>query len=83
MKSLQSNRAELDYKLPVITVIILQGSDHYIWIMGSTQDRQGKRIDKGKEWYLTLFVNGSLSSHRYCTRKPSHVQTTSKKVSVL
>lgn len=38
------------------------------------------RIDKGKEWYLSLFINEALSSHRNCTRKPPHVQTTSKKV---
>lgn len=38
------------------------------------------RIDKGKEWYLSIFINQNLSSHRYCTRKPPHLQTTSKKV---
>lgn len=37
------------------------------------------RVDKGREWYLSLFINEKLSSHRYCTRKPPHLQTTSKK----
>ena len=37
------------------------------------------RTDKGKEWCLSLFVNEKLS-HRYCTRKPPHLQTTSRKV---
>lgn len=39
------------------------------------------RLDKGREWYLSLFVNESLSALRYCTRKSPHLQTTSKKVS--
>ena len=41
------------------------------------------RVDKGREWYLSLFINERLSSHRYCTRKPPHLQTTSKKASSL
>jgi hypothetical protein len=39
------------------------------------------RVDKGREWYLSLYINETLSSHRYCTRKPPHLQTTSKKAS--
>ena len=39
------------------------------------------RIDKGKEWYLTIFVNERLSSYWYNTTKPPHLQTSSKKVS--
>ncbi len=38
------------------------------------------RVDKGKEWYLSLFVNEKLSCHRYSTRKLPHLQTSSKKV---
>ncbi len=38
------------------------------------------RVDKGKEWYLSLFVNEKLSCHRYYTRKLPHLQTSSKKV---
>ncbi len=38
------------------------------------------RVDKGKEWYLSLFVNEKQSCHRYYTRKLPHLQTSSKKV---
>ena len=38
------------------------------------------RVDKGKEWYLSLFINKTLSSYRHCTSKPPYLQTTSKKV---
>ena len=39
------------------------------------------RTDKGKEWCLSLFINKTLSPHRYSTRKPPHLQTTSRMVS--
>ena len=38
------------------------------------------RIDKGKEWYLTLSVVAALSDYRHNTTKPSYLQTSSTKV---
>ncbi len=36
------------------------------------------RVDKGKEWYLMLFVQAKLAHHRNDTSKPSFLQTSSK-----
>jgi hypothetical protein len=41
------------------------------------------RFDKGKEWCLSIFINETLSAHRYNRMKPPHMQTTSKQVSAL
>lgn len=38
------------------------------------------RVDKGREWYLTLYVNNTLSHLRGDTCKPPHFQTSSTKV---
>ena len=38
------------------------------------------RVDQGKEWILTLFVQEQLQDLRYNTSKPPHRQTTSKLV---
>ena len=38
------------------------------------------RIDKGKEWYLMLYINSTLSHLRGTTSKPPHLQTSSTKV---
>jgi hypothetical protein len=39
------------------------------------------RVDHGKEWYLSLFVQEQLSHFRYNTNRAPHLQTTSKMVS--
>jgi hypothetical protein len=36
------------------------------------------RVDHGKEWYLSLFVQEQLSHFRYNTNRAPHLQTTSK-----
>ena len=46
--------------------------DHGLW----TQ----LRIDKGREWYLMLFIQEKLSQHRTDTSKPAFLQTASKQV---
>ena len=38
------------------------------------------RVDKGKEWYLMLFIQQKLASFRNDTSKPSFLQTPSKQV---
>ena len=40
------------------------------------------RVDHGKEFYLSLFVQEQLAHLRYNPQRDSHRQTTSKKVSV-
>ncbi|KAL2076472.1 hypothetical protein ACEWY4_027936 [Coilia grayii] len=37
------------------------------------------RVDHGKEFYLTLFIQEILASHRHCQDKPPYHQTTSTK----
>ncbi|KAK7145575.1 hypothetical protein R3I93_013344 [Phoxinus phoxinus] len=37
------------------------------------------RVDHGKEFYLTLFIQEILASHRHCQDKPPYYQTTSTK----
>ena len=41
------------------------------------------RVDQGKEWYLMLFVQEQLAHLRYNTSRAPHLQTTSKKVSLM
>lgn len=38
------------------------------------------RVDKGREWYLLLFINEMMATYRYNTRKSPHLQTSSTKV---
>lgn len=40
------------------------------------------RVDKGREWFLMLFIHQSLSQYRLDTTKASYIQTTSKQVLV-
>ena len=40
------------------------------------------RVDHGKEFYLSLFVQEQLAHLRYNPQRDPHLQTTSKKVSV-
>lgn len=39
------------------------------------------RVDQGKEWYLMLFVQEALASHRTNIHRPPHLQSSSTKVS--
>ena len=49
--------------------------DHGLW----TQ----LRVDKGREWYLMLFVQEKLSQYRTDTSKPAFLQTASKQVMII
>lgn len=40
------------------------------------------RVDQGKEWYLTLFVQEQLAHFRRNTQRAPHLQTSSKLVSL-
>ena len=39
------------------------------------------RIDQGREWTLSLYVQELLAQYRTNLRRPPHLQSTSKKVS--
>ena len=41
------------------------------------------RVDKGREWFLMLFIQEHLSQYRYDTTKPAYLQTSSKQVAMI
>ena len=41
------------------------------------------RVDQGKEWVLSLFVQEQMAHLRTNTARPPHLQSTSKKVCVV
>ena len=41
------------------------------------------RVDQGKEWVLSLYVQEQLAPLRTNTARPPHLQSTSKKVRIL
>ena len=41
------------------------------------------RVDQGKEWVLSLFVQEQMAHLRTSTARPPHLQSTSKKVCVV